>query len=384
MAKKRKPEETAVLSGADLLGGENQAIQRLIGARAHTQLSYVRVEDIDTNPFNPRQNIDVTELVESMREHGFIGALDGRLQGRRVQLAYGARRLAAARAAGIEQVPVYLHPDWDDNTLLTISLVENVQREDLTPLETALAIMQMNENLGWSQRDIAKRTGKSHSWVRDMLAVAKAGADVQNLVRERPDAIRHARFIAQVEDEGARQRLAQVTQAEELTVDQVYRTVQAVRAGSDVDAALAEAQRARVSVTLPAAAAETAAAPVDRPTPTLPPAAEVDAAPAASPESVAPPAAPPTAEHETRPAGKRTIAQVLAAVQAQLARLDLAAVQAEAQLDAESLRSLLHGIRQFLTDIETALGVTPAVEVAEAAQATPARPEAPTPDTHQA
>ena len=384
MAKKRKPEETAVLSGADLLGGENQAIQRLIGARAHTQLSYVRVEDIDTNPFNPRQNIDVTELVESMREHGFIGALDGRLQGRRVQLAYGARRLAAARAAGIEQVPVYLHPDWDDNTLLTISLVENVQREDLTPLETALAIMQMNENLGWSQRDIAKRTGKSHSWVRDMLAVAKAGADVQNLVRERPDAIRHARFIAQVEDEGARQRLAQVTQAEELTVDQVYRTVQAVRAGSDVDAALAETQRARLSVTLPAAAAETAAAPVDRPTPTLPPAAEVDAAPATSPESVAPPAAPPTAEHETRPAGKRTIAQVLAAVQAQLARLDLAAVQAEAQLDAESLRSLLHGIRQFLTDIETALGVTPAVEAAEVAQATPARPEAPTPDTHQA
>lgn len=384
MAKKRKPEETAVLSGADLLGGENQAIQRLIGARAHTQLSYVRVEDIDTNPFNPRQNIDVTELVESMREHGFIGALDGRLQGRRVQLAYGARRLAAARAAGIEQVPVYLHPDWDDNTLLTISLVENVQREDLTPLETALAIMQMNENLGWSQRDIAKRTGKSHSWVRDMLAVAKAGADVQNLVRERPDAIRHARFIAQVEDEGARQRLAQVTQAEELTVDQVYRTVQAVRAGSDVDAALAETQRARLSVTLPAAAAETAAAPVDRPTPTPPPAAEVDAAPATSPESVAPPAAPPTAEHEARPAGKRTVAQVLAAVQAQLARLDLAAVQAEAQLDAASLLSLLHGIRQFLTDIETALGVTPAVEAAEVAQATPARPEAPTPDTHQA
>lgn len=359
---KEKTEETAVLTGADLLGGENQAIQRLIGARAHTQLSYVRVEDIDTNPFNPRQNIEVTELVESMREHGFIGALDGRLQGRRVQLAYGARRLAAARAAGIEQIPVYLHPDWDDNALLTISLVENVQREDLTPLETALAILQMNDNLGWSQRDIAKRTGKSHSWVRDMLAVAKAGADVQSLVRERPDAIRHARFIAQVEDEATRQRLAQATQAEELTVDQVYRTVQAVRAGSDVDTALAEAQRTRVVATPPPTAAveELPAVPADQPPATLP------SAVGESGEHVAVPHA---AEHEPRPAGKRTAAQVLAAVQAQLARLDLTTIQAEAQLDAESLHTLLQGIRQFLADIEQALTAVPAEDAETPAEA---------------
>lgn len=355
---KEKTEETAVLTGADLLGGENQAIQRLIGARAHTQLSYVRVEDIDTNPFNPRQNIEVTELVESMREHGFIGALDGRLQGRRVQLAYGARRLAAARAAGIEQIPVYLHPDWDDNTLLTISLVENVQREDLTPLETALAILQMNENLGWSQRDIAKRTGKSHSWVRDMLAVAKAGQDVQDLVRERPDAIRHARFIAQVEDEATRQRLAQATQAEELTVDQVYRTVQAVRAGSDVDTALAEAQRTRVTAAPPDVVEEPPAAPAEPPVAPLLP---VEAA------AVTHPAVPHAAEHDARPAGKRTVAQVLAAVQAQLARLDAATIQAEAQLDAESLLNLLQGIRQFLADIEAALTPAPA----EDAEVTP-------------
>ncbi|WP_343414737.1 hypothetical protein [Candidatus Amarolinea dominans] len=68
------------LSRTDLLGGENQAIQRLIGAHARTQLANVHIADIDPNPFNPRQVIEVTELVESMREHGFIGALDGRLQ----------------------------------------------------------------------------------------------------------------------------------------------------------------------------------------------------------------------------------------------------------------------------------------------------------------
>ncbi|MBK7203450.1 ParB N-terminal domain-containing protein [Candidatus Amarolinea dominans] len=68
-----------------------------------------------------------------MREHGFIGALDGRLQGRRVQLAYGARRLAAAQAAGIEQIPVYLHADWDDNALLTISRRKRAARKTCRP-----------------------------------------------------------------------------------------------------------------------------------------------------------------------------------------------------------------------------------------------------------
>ena len=66
MAKQRE-QQPPPLGGADLLDGENQAIQRLIGARPHTQLANVRIEDIDPNPFNPRQQIDVTELVESMR-----------------------------------------------------------------------------------------------------------------------------------------------------------------------------------------------------------------------------------------------------------------------------------------------------------------------------
>lgn len=240
---KRADQPSTPFDGADLLGGENQAIQRLIGARAQTQLANVHIEDLDPNPFNPRQQIEVDELTDSMRQHGFIGALDGRPHGRRVQLAYGARRLAAAKAAGVQQIPVYLHPDWDDQTLLTISLVENVQRQDLTALETAQTVLNMNEELGWSQRDIARRTGKSHSWVRDMLALAAAGQAIQSLVAERPDALRHARFIAQLPEESARQTLVEATRRDDLTADQVYRAVQAVQAGSSPIAALAAVQR---------------------------------------------------------------------------------------------------------------------------------------------
>ena len=367
MAKQRE-QELPPLGGADLLGGENQAIQRLIGARAHTQLANVRVDDIDPNPFNPRQTIDVTELVESMREHGFIGALDGRLQGRRVQLAYGARRLAAAKAAGIEQIPIYLHADWDDNALLTISLVENVQREDLTPLETALTIHQMNVRLGWSQRDIARRTGKSHSWVRDMVALAAAGDDVQTLVRERPDAARHARFIAQLEDETARQQLAQATQREDLTVDQVYRAVQAVKAGSSPEQALAAIYSSNV------AAVRTP--PEDQPIPVSSPAAPAPVEPASS-ASEAPaartstsgstelaevsvesaPSTPGTQLHPPTPALSKnnTTLRVLETVRGQLTRLDLDALRREAQADDAALESALQAIHAALVQIEAAL-----------------------------
>jgi len=354
---KQREQELPPLGGADLLGGENQAIQRLIGARAHTQLANVRLDDIDPNPFNPRQTIDVTELLESMREHGFIGALDGRLQGRRVQLAYGARRLAAAKAAGIEQIPIYLHADWDDNALLTISLVENVQREDLTPLETALTIHQMNVRLGWSQRDIARRTGKSHSWVRDMVALAAAGDDVQSLVRERPDAARHARFIAQLEDEAARQQLAQAARREDLTVDQVYRAVQAVKAGSSPEQALA-------AVYAPNAAA-VKTPPEDQPLPvsfTAALASVESAGPDAdsSASDMPAPSAPSPASAQQHPPAAasfkaNTTLRVLETVRGQLTRLDLDALRREAQADDAALQSALQAIHAALVQIEVAL-----------------------------
>ncbi|MFZ2614874.1 MAG: ParB/RepB/Spo0J family partition protein [Anaerolineae bacterium] len=364
MAKKREQEQPP-LSRTDLLGGENQAIQRLIGAHARTQLANVHIADIDPNPFNPRQVIEVTELVESMREHGFIGALDGRLQGRRVQLAYGARRLAAAQAAGIEQIPVYLHADWDDNALLTISLVENVQREDLSPLETALTILQMNDRLGWPQRDIARRTGKSHSWVRDMMALAAAGSDVQSLVRERPDTARHARFIAQLADEDARQTLAQATRRDDLTVDQVYRAVQAIKAGSSPQQALLAVMR-RAQNLQPADQPPNPAPAPDQSSAAAPGAAQPaieafshknagafshknaeDHAPTSLAVSSSPSSAP--------AAPQNTTLRALETVHGHLTRLNLDALRQEAQVDPAALQAALEAIHAALARIETAL-----------------------------
>jgi ParB family chromosome partitioning protein len=218
---------------------ESEALERLIGIRERATLHDVLIEDIDPNPFNPRQDFAVEDLVASMREHGFIGALDGRLVEGRVQLGYGSRRLLAAKEAGIERLPVYLHDDWDDQQMLVIALVENVQREDLTPLQEAASVGQMHQNLGWSVREIAKRTGKPKSWVQDALALFRAPEDVKAMVRERPDSIRQARFISRLPEEKDRRLLEEKVLARELTTAQVVEMVQAVEEGQDVERAVA-------------------------------------------------------------------------------------------------------------------------------------------------
>jgi len=217
---------------------ESEALKRLIGIRERATLHDVLIEDIDPNPFNPRQDFAVEDLMASMKEHGFIGALDGRLLEGRVQLGYGSRRLLAAKEAGIERLPVYLHDDWDDQQMLVIALVENVQREDLTPLQEAASVGQMHQNLGWSVREIAKRTGKPKSWVQDALALFKAPEDVKAMVRERPDSIRQARFIARLPEEKDRRLLEEKVLARELTTAQVVEMVQAVEEGRDVEKAV--------------------------------------------------------------------------------------------------------------------------------------------------
>ena len=317
---KRSPEISS-----DFFGGE-EALDRLVGSRRGAELINARIEDIDPNPYNPRQLVDVSELVDSLKEHGFMGALDGRLVGDRVQLAYGARRLRAAQLAGISHIPVYIHPEWDENMLLTVSLVENVQREDLTPTEAAQMVARMSQDLHWSQEEIGRRTGKSRTWVRDMLALAEAPAEVKELVQERPEAIRHARYLAAVEDEQARRALARATREEGLSQPQVYRATQALQQGATVEEALVEARRQPVVAALPAEELPDLEVPV--------PEVEVTAA---------------GAKPQVRT--RSTVQALLWAIYGRLERVSLAEVREEARDEPAALWSVIRAIHRALDNV---------------------------------
>jgi ParB/RepB/Spo0J family partition protein len=222
---------------------ESERIASIFAERVSAVQRDISVDLLLPNRRNPRQEYSkdaLDELIQSIEEHGFIGALDGReLPDGRVELAYGSRRLLAAKAAGAQSIPVFLH-DWDDNQLLFISLVENLIREDLTPYEEAETVGQMHETLGFSVRELSRKLGKSKSWVEDRLALYNAPRDVKEMVAARPDAARAGRFIARLPDEESRRVLEQSVLDQEATTHQVHQAVQQVLdQGLPVEEALA-------------------------------------------------------------------------------------------------------------------------------------------------
>ncbi|MGQ9555908.1 MAG: ParB/RepB/Spo0J family partition protein [Anaerolineae bacterium] len=214
---------------------ESESLSALLSVQETNEQRRIPVGMLLPNRFNPRREYPeeaLEELVQSMREHGFIGALDGRqLDDGRVELAYGSRRLLAARRAGISTIPVTLRL-WDDNTLRFVALVENLVREDLTPLEQAQTVSEMHQLLGLSVREIARRIGKPKSWVEDRLALAKAPPDVRAMVNARTDALRVARHIARLADESSRALIEEGVLGETLTARQVQQAVQLIEEGA--------------------------------------------------------------------------------------------------------------------------------------------------------
>ncbi len=166
------------------------------------------IELIKPNPFQPRESFDqegLEELAASIREHGFYGHLLVRQEGRWYQLAYGERRLRAAQIAGLTAIPVQLR-ELTDEQMLEISLTENVQREDLHPVDEAKAYARLQEELGYSVRDIAEKIGKGKSYVGTLLSLLRH-PDVEQAVRSADIPVRTAEELAKIDDPEERRRL---------------------------------------------------------------------------------------------------------------------------------------------------------------------------------
>ncbi len=168
----------------------------------------VRVDLIEPNPFQARKEFpDIDELAEAIRRQGFTSRLRVRphpqIEGK-YQLVYGERRLRAALAAGLAEVPseIVRHSDVE---MAEIGLAENIQRRDLTPLEEAQALKALMDQRGYSQREVAERLGKTTGYVQNRLDLLRAPEDVQLLVAQRPDTLRAARSIARFPEAAQRQ-----------------------------------------------------------------------------------------------------------------------------------------------------------------------------------
>jgi ParB family chromosome partitioning protein len=216
----------------------------------------VAVALIDPNPLQPRtvfQPERLRELADSIQIHGMIQPLVVRPHGERYQLVAGERRWRAARIAGLAEVPAIVQAVPDDR-LLEITLVENIQREDLNPLEVAHALDRLARELKLSHEEIARRTGKDRTTITNMLRLLKLPLDIQQLVAERRLSMGHARSILGLPTEELQRQVAEKATAQGLSVRQVERLVQRMTSSREpkpgeevldpnVKAAIAEMER---------------------------------------------------------------------------------------------------------------------------------------------
>jgi ParB family chromosome partitioning protein len=182
----------------------------------------IRIEEIDPNPVQPRRVFEperMQELANSIRANGIIQPIVVRPRDGRYQLVAGERRWRAAKLAGLEMVPVVIQEIPDDR-LLEITLIENIQREDLNPIETALAFDRLTKELNLSHEQIGERTGKDRSTITNLLRLLHLPADLQTLVANRRLSQGHARCLLGIPAELQRE-VAEKVVAQGLSVRQV-------------------------------------------------------------------------------------------------------------------------------------------------------------------
>jgi ParB family chromosome partitioning protein len=185
------------------------------------------LDRIDPNPEQPRQifrDEGIEELAQSIRVDGLIQPIVVRPNGDRFQLIVGERRWRAAKIAGIDKIPCIVQ-EFEKDRAFEIALVENIQREDLNPIEVALALNRMVHEFDFSHEELANRTGKDRTTITNLLRLLKLPRDIQQLVAERRISMGHARALLSIDDPAAQLALAEKAAAHGMSVRQVERLV---------------------------------------------------------------------------------------------------------------------------------------------------------------
>ena len=209
-----------------------------LASEALEKTGRIAIDQIDPNPMQPRrvfQTDTLHQLADSILQHGIIQPLVVRSSGSRYQLVAGERRWRAAKIAGLKEVPAVVEEISDDK-LLEVTLIENVQREDLNPIELAVAFDRMARELNLSQDEIGKRTGKDRSTVANSIRLLQLPPDIQQLVAERRLSPGHARCLVALPDEEMQRKLAEKTVAQGLSVRQVERMTKRLMESRDLTA----------------------------------------------------------------------------------------------------------------------------------------------------
>ena len=203
--------------GLGLLVGEADA--ETAGMRADSTLPLDRIRPNKGQPRRTFDDAELAELADSIRQNGVLQPLLVRDRGDYYEIVAGERRYQAARAAGLDEVPVIIR-DVSDEDVFKLALIENLQRSDLSPLEEANGYRQLIREKGLTQEELARILSKSRSTITNTLRLLDLPDEVQELVETGRLTAGHARAILAVPDEEGRITLAKRVVSEHLSVRQ--------------------------------------------------------------------------------------------------------------------------------------------------------------------
>ena len=188
----------------------------------------IPVSKVEPNPFQPRASFDadaLEELSDSIRTLGLIQPITVRRVGSgRYQIISGERRFRACKLAGMDMVPAYVR-NADDQGMLEMAIVENIQREDLDPIETALAFQRLIDECALTQEQMAQRVGKKRASVTNFLRLLRLPAKIQHDLKVGLINVGHAKVLLSVDDDAVQEKLCDQVIKEGLSVRQLEERV---------------------------------------------------------------------------------------------------------------------------------------------------------------
>ncbi len=214
----------------------------------------LKLDQIVPSPLQPRKEIgpeQLAELTQSIRESGIIQPLIVRKVGATYELIAGERRWRASQEVGLAEAPVILR-EASDREVLELALVENLQREDLNPIEEANAYARLSREFSMTQEDIARRVGKNRATVANSMRLLDLPAEVQSYVRRNLLSVGHAKALLSVKDHASQILLAEKILRESAPVRAAERLVSQFLKNSDPMRSEIKSKKSRTRTTSPA------------------------------------------------------------------------------------------------------------------------------------
>ncbi|MEG0794475.1 MAG: ParB/RepB/Spo0J family partition protein [Bacilli bacterium] len=185
----------------------------------------IDIDEIRSNPYQPRKTFDIeslNELAKSIKEYGVVQPIIVKKSIKGYELIAGERRTKAAKIAGLKVIPAIIK-DFNDQEMMEIALIENIQREDLNPMEEATSFSNIIKLRGYTQEEFANKFGKSRSYVTNILGLLKLPDEVKKMVERKSISMSHARVLSKIDDDEKVIDLAKQIVNEELSVRDIER-----------------------------------------------------------------------------------------------------------------------------------------------------------------